>query len=404
MSKTWQIIKYEYTRHVFEKRFIFSLLSLPVAVIAMLGVGFLIALISIDRTPIGYIDQSGVLEQPRIVKQEGGFFNPTVDFIPYQDEAQANADLEDEVIQAYYLIPEDYPESIDVYLVYFDPPGTEYQHQFNVFIRENLGLVEDLDPVVATRLSEGSLVTLVSLDETRQVQENQIFTVFLPFIAGIIFFIVVMTSGGYLMQAVVEEKENRTMEIVITSVSSTQLMTGKIIGNMSIGLTLLFIWLLFSGAGLLIGAQFFPFLQDFTFPIDYLVVMLLVLLPSFIMVAAIMSAIGATMTEIQEAQQVSGLLSLPISIPFYVTSIIMTNPNGTLAMVLSYFPLTAPITLLMRMSFTVVPLWQIVLNIAILVIFAIFGIWFAGRAFRMGMLRYGKKLSFKEILGKRRER
>jgi len=87
-------------------------------------------------------------------------------------------------------------------------------------------------------------------------------------------------------------------------------------------------------------------------------------------------------------------------IPYYLSSTIMMNPNGTLAMVLSYFPLTSPITILMRMAFTVVPTWQIALNIAILVFFAVLGIWVAGRTFRMGMLRYGQKMSIREIFGK----
>jgi len=218
------------------------------------------------------------------------------------------------------------------------------------------------------------------------------------------FMVVVMTSGGYLLQAVVEEKENRTMEIVITSVNPGQLMTGKIIGNIAVGLTQLVIWLIFGWIGLSVGGHFWPILQDFSLPANYIGILLLIMLPSFIMIAAIMAAIGSTMTEMREAQQVSGLFSLPIMIPYYISSTIMMNPNGTVAVVLSYFPLTAPITLLMRMAFTVVPPWQIAVNIAILVIFAVFAIWFAGRAFRMGMLRYGKKLSIKEILGKKIEK
>jgi ABC-2 type transport system permease protein len=224
--------------------------------------------------------------------------------------------------------------------------------------------------------------------------------IFTPFVAGLMFFIVVMTSGGYLLQAVVEEKENRTMEIMVTSVSPNQLMTGKIIGNIAVGLTQLFFWLIFGWIGLKIGGFFWPVLQDFSLPTNYVLVLFLVLLPSFVMVAAIMSAIGSTMTETREAQQISSLFSLPIMIPYYLASPIMMNPNSILAIALSFFPLTAPVTILIRMAVTVVPLWQIVLNVLILILFAIAAIWFAGRAFRMGMLRYGKKLSIKEVLGK----
>ncbi len=122
------------------------------------------------------------------------------------------------------------------------------------------------------------------------------------------------------------------------------------------------------------------------------------------MVAAIMSAIGSTMTEMREAQQISGMVSLLFMAPIYAASGIMMNPNGTLAMVLSYFPLTSPITILMRMSFTVVPAWQIAINVVILVIFAVLAIVFANKAFRLGMLQYGKKLSIKEVLKARTEK
>ena len=403
MSKIWQIIKYEYKRHVFRKRFLVSLLSLPAVVVTMVGVGLLVAFFSIDTAPVGYIDRSGVLENPQRPEMDAGFVEPEIEFIAYQDEEQAQQELVAGEIQGYYVIPKNYPESPEVELVFFEMPGSGVQSQFDAFMRENLTTFQNLDPQIQARLQEGSTITITSLDGSREIRDDQWFMIFTPFIAGIMFVIVVMTSGGYLLQAVVEEKENRTMEIVITSVTPTQLMAGKIVGDIGVGLTQLVIWLVFGWIGMTIGGQLIPFLQDFSLPTDYMLVLFLVLLPSFVMVAAIMAAIGSTMTELREAQQVQGLFTLPMMIPYYLASTIMMNPNGTLAMVLSFFPLTAPITILMRMAFTVVPVWQIALNISILVVFAAFAIWFAGRAFRMGMLRYGKKLSIKEVFGKRIE-
>ena len=215
------------------------------------------------------------------------------------------------------------------------------------------------------------------------------FTVITALVSALVLSLtVVPASIALFVSGPVEEKENRTMEIMISSVNPGQLMTGKIIGNIAVGLTQLIIWLIFGWIGLKVGGQFWPLLQDFSLPPNYILVLLLVLLPSFVMVAAIMAAIGATMTEAREAQQVSGMFSLPIMIPYYISSSIIMNPNSPLAVGLSYFPLTAPITILIRMAFTVVPAWQIALNIGILVVFAILAIWFAGRAFRLGMLRY----------------
>jgi len=400
VAKIWHIIKYEYSRHVFQKRFLFSLLSLPMAVIAMVGVVLLMGVFSMDSTPVGYIDHSGILADPLRLETSGDIFDPLIEFRAYQDEDLARTDLEAGEIQAYYILPEDYVESLSVELFYLEEPGSGVQSQFRSFVRRNLMEAENIDPQLEKRLSEGSLVTVEALDGSRTMREDQWFLIFTPFIAGILYIIVVMTSGGYLMQAVVEEKENRTMEIVITSVTPGQLMTGKIIGNIAIGLTQLVIWLLFGWLGLVVGGYFWPVLQDFSLPANYILILIVLLLPSFVMISALMAAIGATMTEMREAQQISGMFSISTTIPFYVSSMIMMNPNGTLATVLSFFPLTSPITILMRMGFAVVPTWQIALNIVLLVIFAVLAIWFAGRAFRMGMLQYGKKLSLKEIFRK----
>jgi ABC-2 type transport system permease protein len=401
--KIWQIVKYEYTRHVFRRRFLFSLLSLPFAVIVMIGVTLLIGRVSTDTTPVGYIDPSGALANPVEWTPSDDVFSPVIEFRPYQSQDQAQADLESGVIQAYYVFPEDYPQDRNTELVYQTEPDSTVQYQFANFVRNTLLANEDVDPQLVTRLTDGNLVTLYSLDGSRQMRQDQWYQIFTPFIAGIMFIIVVLTSGGYLLQAVVEEKENRTMEIIITSVTPGQLMTGKIIGDIAVGLTQLVVWLVFGWVGLKVAGNYFPFLLSFSLPTGYIAVLLLILLPAFVMIAALMAAIGSTMTEVREAQQISGLFSLPMTVPFYLTSSIMMNPNGPVALFLSFFPLTSPITILMRMSLTVVPTWQIALNIGILVVFAVFAIWFAGRAFRMGMLQYGKKLSLKDVFRKQVE-
>jgi len=400
MTKVWHIIKNEYTKHVFQKRFLLSLLSLPGLVVFIIGIGLLVGFLTIDRSPVGYIDRSGILSDPIPLEENSSIFEPTIEFKPFENETQGREKVEEGEIQAYYIIPEDYPRVLAVDLVFLEEPDSEIQEQFDQFVKQNLESYQKLGAEIKERLEDGSTITISSLDGSREMRQDQWYNIFAPFVAGLLFFIVVMTSGGYLLQAVVEEKENRTMEILITSVTPTQLMSGKIIGNIGVGLTQLIIWLLFGWIGLLIAGQFFPVVQDISISGEFIAVLFLVLLPSFVMIAAIMAAIGATMTETKEAQQVSSLVSLPMMIPYYLSSTIMMNPNGALATALSYFPITAPITLIMRMGFTVVPAWQIAINIVILILFALFAIWFAGKAFRMGMLRYGKKLSIKEILRK----
>jgi len=404
MHKLWQIIRHEYIRHVFRKRFLISLLSLPIAVLVMVGVSLVIAGFGIDTSPIGYIDPSGALANPIQMPESTDIFEPTVQFIAYDNADQAQADLEAGAIQAYYILPADYPQNNAVELIYLKEPDSSITYQFSDFLRFTLMENANVDPEVINRLSQGFSYSLEAADGSRQMGDDQWYLVLTPFIAGIMMMVVVMTSGGYLLQAVVEEKENRTMEIVITSVSPSQLMTGKILGNIAVGLTQLVIWLIFAWIGMKVAGNFWPILQNFSLPPNYILVMLMLLLPSFVMVAAIMAAVGSTMTEMREAQQISGIFSLLFMVPIYASSAIMMAPNGSLAMALSYFPLTAPITVLMRMSFTVIPAWQIVVIVSSLILFAILAIWFATKAFRLGMLQYGKKLSFKEVLNARTEK
>ena len=130
--------------------------------------------------------------------------------------------------------------------------------------------------------------------------------------------------------------------------------------------------------------------------IKYILLLVGTLLPAFVMISAAMGAIGATATESQEAQQMAGFFTLPIVIPFWFVSQIMFKPNGPIAVGMSMFPLTAPIALPLRAGFTDVPWWQITITIGTLICLAVFSLWLAGKVFQIGMLRYGKKVSFKE--------
>jgi ABC-2 type transport system permease protein len=128
--------------------------------------------------------------------------------------------------------------------------------------------------------------------------------------------------------------------------------------------------------------------------------MLATLLPAFVMIAALMAMVGATATEASEAQQIAGLFTLPVVSPYWFFASIMNNPNGPLATGLSLFPLTAPVAMPLRAVFTNVPLWQIAGTVTLLLLVAAAAIWMAGRAFRIGMLRYGKRIAWREIFSR----
>jgi ABC-2 type transport system permease protein len=398
MKKVWLVFIYEYLHHVRTKRFLFALLSMPVLFVGMVVLSFVLALVQIDHSPVAYVDQSSWLADPLVLESQKGLFKEP-DIIRYQDVEAARADLSAKKLQAVFVVESDYLTSGKVTMYTREAKMSEPDGRFIEFMR--LNLLRDQPEAIRTRLIQGNDLQVVSVDDGhRQPGTQSILTYIMPFVVGILFIVVINISSGYLLQAVVEEKENRTMEILVTSISPNQLMAGKVAGNMSVGLTQLIVWMGMLIAAIAVVVAYIPWARNFEIPPGYILWSVLTVLPAFILVAAFMAMIGSTTTEEREAQQVAGLISLPIAMPFWFASIIVSHPNSWLPVGLSFFPLTAPLTLPLRIALTNVPLWQSLLSVGILFASAGFMVWLAGRAFRLGMLRYGKRLTWRELFGK----
>ena len=400
MNKIWLVIKYEYLKHVKKKRFILAILSLPLLILMMVGVGFLAVIVQFDNTPIGYIDHSGLLKNPIEHEFETPvWFMKPMDLIVYSDLDAATKELDNETIQAIYVVEENFFETNTIIVYANEIPDSSVNNDFNEFLKVNL--LRNTDQKIANRVIDGSKFEVHSTEDDRTSSEDNILSFILPFISGFLFIMAVNISGGYLLQAVVEEKENRTMEIIVTSISPNQLMAGKVIGNLSVGLTQLVVWILFGLIGFLAILRIFPDLETGQIDVSFLLLTVMVFIPAFIMIAAMMAALGASTTETREAQQVAGLFTLPMVLPFWFLQVLMEKPNSFISIFLSLFPFTAPISLPVRASFASIPSWQIIFSVFLLILFAIAALWLAGRSFRLGMLRYGKKVSLKELFSKR---
>jgi ABC-2 type transport system permease protein len=364
----------------------------------MIGVMALVVVLLVQRenraTVLGYVDHAKVLTEPYQPRTAGPIIR-AVQLRPYPTEEAAQIGLDSEEVQAYYVLPEDYLQTGQAKLVYYEQPGGEAEDQFLDYLRANLlaGQAER----VRNRLEGGISLRVQSADGSRDIREGDWFSIFMPFLAGLAFMMAIFISSGYLMQAVVEEKENRTMEILVTSLPSQQLIMGKIIGISGVGLTQLFVWFLVAILGVTFGRTALPWMR--TIQIQTVTVLTLsgIFLPAYLMIAALMATIGATVTEAREGQQVTGLISLPVTIPFMLAGQLIMNPNSPLALGLTFFPLTGPVALSLRMAFTQVPTWQYVVYGVMMLISALGSLWLAGRAFRLGMLRYGQRLTLREI-------
>ncbi len=398
MKKLFLVAWHEYRQHVFTKRFLLGLLSVPFLILVMVGLIYLVMSIQMNNTPIGYVDNSGLLTDPLPAPAPEKPEKP-VPMLPFSTEEEARAALEAGEIQAYYLLLEDYLSTGELTMVYESDVKASPRYQFYDFLAVNL--VQDIDPAVARRLLEGPEVFIRTPDGSRTASSEDFINFILPGLAGIIFMVIMFSTGGYLMQAVVDEKENRTMEVLITSVSPNQFMAGKIIGDISIGLTQILLWGGFIVAVVLVGRGYLPFLRQIEIASQTILLLVVIMLPTFVMVSALMAMAGATVVDAREGQQIAGLLGLPVWIPYMLMFILIENPNSPISILLSLLPMTGPLSMLIRDGFTILPAWQIAVSSLVQVAGAVGAIWLAGRAFRLGMLRYGQRLRLREIVVRR---
>jgi ABC-2 type transport system permease protein len=396
MRNLWLVAKHEYLKIVKKKSFLIGTLGIPVLIILVMAVSILVALGQRGNLPLGYVDHAGILSDSVTlpVPDKG---EPPVAIRAFTDEAAAQTALEARTIQAYYVVPADYVQSGNAHLFFLNKrPGETVQEDFTNFLQANLLAGYPAD--VQRRMLEGSDVMFRSIDGSRELDSANIVGFIVPFVVAFFFVFAVMNAGSYMLQAVTDEKENRTIEVLATSIRPDELIGGKALGLMSVGLTQLGIWVITGVIALLVAAPFVPEVQGLRIPWSFLVVAVLFFVPAYALIAGLMTAVGGMVTDLRQGQQITGILNLFFTLPFFFVALMMAKPDSPLLVVLTLFPTTAFVTITMRWAMTIVPLWQLGLSWALLVTSAVVSVWLAARIFRLGMLRYGQSLNVKTIV------
>jgi len=198
--------------------------------ILMIGFGYLFALIEQEETTLGYVDQAGLLVQLPAVSEDD-----QVQLVAFENEDDAREALENEQIAAYYVLVSDYMDTHQAKLFFYEPPPGEAVRFFRDFVR--LNLMASQPPAVSERILSGAEVAVRATDANREFPPGGPNAGhFLPLLFAAIFAFLVLTTTGYMLEAIVEEKENRTIEILISSISPGRLMTGKILDTVAIAL------------------------------------------------------------------------------------------------------------------------------------------------------------------------
>jgi ABC-2 type transport system permease protein len=389
-SKMMLVARYEYWRHVARRGFLFAVLGMP-AIFAVIIGALILFFTAKANDPVGVVDLSGRLLSPADYQPAD---DDSVPLIAYTDADAANAALDEGEIQAYFVVPADYPATNQIPYYHV---GDSYEGAPSDFIEYlRASLLAQSDPAVAQRFSDDPYsVNFVSLSEEGGL--NGAASFILPFAFGFIFVIGIFTTAGYLLQAIVDEKENRTMEILVTSLSPERLMIGKILGLVCVGLTQIAIWIAAGVIGYQIARANIATMPEITIPLSSVLIAVAWFIPFYLLIACLMAAIGISVTATSEGQQASGILSLLCFSPYWFSFIFIESPDSPLAVFLTLFPFSSAITLLMRWEFTDVPAWQLITSWLILAGSAVLALFLVSRLLHLGMLRYGQRLTLREI-------
>jgi ABC-2 type transport system permease protein len=410
MRKVWIIARHEYLVNVRRVGFILMTVLVPL----LGGIGLLIAVFFSGQAST-FLERQFAPEQKEIgVVDHLGAFTPILPayqdrYRLFPDEAAGRAALGSDEISALLIIPKDYMETGEVRVVSkeggFSAAMLEDSPSVRRFFVDHL-LRNDISPALRQRVADPVNPVLVSLKGEGPSQAsplNTVLSLMLPYFLGLLLVMTIFVSSNYLLRGVADEKTSRVIEILLSSVTAWELLAGKVLGLGALGLTQVVVWLAsafgLSGSGAALLGTAIPLLSR---PEVFILALVYYLL-GFLVYAVLMGAVGALGTTMQESQQLASLFSLMAAIPLMLGGFMFANPNMPLVRVLSWFPLTAPTMMMLRIPMTEVPMIDIVGSIGMLLVTIPFILWAGAKVFRMGLLMYGKRPTLAQVMRSLRE-
>jgi len=425
MAKIWLIFQREYLVRVRKKSFIIMTLLAPLLLAAIMVIPIFLATISDKSSTIAVLDESGLFTDkfPKSEKRE---------YIPVQGnlESQKENFLKNNYTALLYIPKLD----LD------NPTGIRLYSKTNVSIDNKLAIESNLrkeienlkyrqsgiDQAVLDKIKTPVSVSTVNISQEGEKDNNAFVTTGAGYAGAFLIYMFIFIYGVQIMRGVIEEKTNRIVEVIISSVKPFQLMMGKIIGIAAVGLTQFLLWVILSTVvttavtavfrDKLTTAQpdtvaeatnpaamrtkatteVFKALDNLNVPL-ILGCFVFYFLGGYLLYGALFGAVGAAVDNETDTQQ----FMLPITIPLIMTfvvaqTVIIRNPDGAVAYWMSIIPFTSPIAMMLRIPFGV-PVYELILSMALLILGFVGTTWLAARIYRVGILMYGKKVTYKEL-------
>lgn len=429
MSKILIIIQREFLTRIQKKSFILLTILMPFIIAAVAVAPLLLASIKDDTQHTVMLVDKTLKYAPLFEDNESYHFVTAPEVLPEFREEDAN-------VKAVILISEDLVENPNALKMYSsEEVPADLQRLTEDILSEKVRAdklasynVEGLEEIIASAEVNISAQTVKWTDDGGETSSNSGIALGVGFLFTFMIYMFVMSYGGMVMQGVMEEKTNRIMEIIVSSVKPFQLMMGKIIGIALVGFVQIAIWGVMLTA-ILTAVSFIMGTPEVATPptmmggdaamqtvvaeaqagnpvteilgalpiVELLIMFVLYFIGGYLLYASFFAAVGASINAQEDSSQFMMPVILIMIFGLYAALYGAENPDGPLAFYASIFPLTSPIVMMVRIPFGV-PLWQELLSLALLYASAIFIVWMSGRIYRVGILMYGKKPTVKEIL------
>jgi ABC-2 type transport system permease protein len=409
MNKVLLIIQREYITRVRKRSFIIMIFVVPLLILAMGGV---IALVAKNSNQLSSLQIVNVLDNSKIF--DGKFHDVSnIKFVKGdQDLNKAKATSKNDENISTLFIPADYIKKGGVQIFSKKKSAIqlteEIEKQMNDIAVNNSMLEHHIDPALVKMIKNTNInVSSIEITNTGDKDANIGPNIAIAIACSIFIYISLLIYGGQVMRGVIEEKTSRIIEVVISSVKPFQLMLGKIIGVGLVGLTQFSAWIILSVISSKIAGHAFNspaspmtgILQTLqTIPFGYILsCFLFYFLTGYLLYSAMFAAVGSAVDSETETQQFMFPITMPLLFTYILSvSVLFRAPDSPLAVWLSIIPFTAPVAMMVRLPFDP-PVWQLALSMAMMVIGFLFTTYVAARIYRVGILMYGKKASFKEL-------
>lgn len=415
MNKTFIIIRREYLTRVRKKTFIISTLLFPLLYLALIfGMGF-IAEKSKQSLHVALIDSSGYFTEPLIAKENLADDNSLLTLVKNNADSVI-ADHKKAGFDGYIKVP-----AIDwkaggklefrANKAYGSSATAAVESKLNriwaAMKRDSL----QIDSAKQTILEQRLLLIPKNIEDENA---NAAYAEGIGYVCGFLIYLILLIYGSQVMMGVMEEKTNRIAEVIVSSVKPFQMMLGKILGIGLVALTQFLLWIAFvliiynvgkaSGntgmAGEMVGKM-----QNLFTSVNVPLILFcfgFYFLAGFFFYSSLYGAIGSAVNEdMREAQSLSFPITMLVIISIAMMSTAIANPTGPVAVWGSIIPFSSPIVMMARIPFGVpgtVPWWQLILSMSVLILSFMFTVWFAAKIYRTGILMYGKKPTWKEMI------